>query len=55
MIDLRQNDCIKIMKNMEDNSVDLVLTDMEKAVILESVNNALKNPLQMTQSQYTQK
>ena len=33
---------------------DLVLTDMEKAVILESVNNALANPLKMTQSQYTQ-
>ena len=30
------------------------LTDAEKAIILESVNNALKNPLQMTQSQYTQ-
>lgn len=33
---------------------EYVLTDMEKAVILESVNNALKNPLQMTQSQYKQ-
>ena len=33
---------------------DWVLTDMEKAIILESVNNALANPLQMTQSQYTQ-
>ena len=33
---------------------EYVLTDMEKAVILESVNNALKNPLEMTQSQYTQ-
>ena len=32
---------------------DRVLTDMEKAIILESVNNALKNPLQVTQSQYT--
>ena len=30
------------------------LTDAEKAIVLESVNNALKNPLQMTQSQYTQ-
>jgi len=30
-----------------------VLTDAEKAIILESVNNALANPLQMTQSQYT--
>lgn len=33
---------------------DHVLTDMEKAIVLESVNNALKNPLQMTQSQYTE-
>ena len=32
---------------------DWVLTDVEKALILESVNNALANPLQMTQSQYT--
>lgn len=30
------------------------LTEMEKKVIIESVNNALANPLQMTQSQYTQ-
>ena len=34
---------------------DWVLTDAEKALILESVNNALKNPLQVTQSQYTQR
>ena len=32
---------------------EYVLTDMEKAVILESVNNALANPFKMTQSQYT--
>lgn len=32
---------------------DWVLTDQEKALIVESVNNALTNPLQMTQSQYT--
>ncbi len=31
---------------------DRVLTDTERAIILEAVNNALKNPLQMTQSQY---
>ena len=30
------------------------LTENEKALILETVNNALKNPLQMTQSQYTE-
>lgn len=34
---------------------DLPLTELELKVILESVNNALANPLQMTQSQYTQK
>lgn len=33
---------------------DRVLTDMEKAILIESVNNALKNPLELTQSQYTQ-
>lgn len=33
---------------------DRVLTDHEKALILEVVNNALKNPLQVTQSQFTQ-
>lgn len=34
-------------------SEDRVLTDAEKDIILESVNNALANPFQMTQSQYT--
>lgn len=33
---------------------DYVLTDMDKAILIEAVNNALKNPLQITQSQYTQ-
>ena len=33
---------------------DRVLTDHEKALILEAVNNTLKNPLQITNSQYTQ-
>ena len=32
---------------------DRVLTDGEKAIILEAVNNALANPWNMTQSQYT--
>ena len=32
---------------------DRVLTDAEKNIILESVNNALKTPFAMTQSQYT--
>lgn len=33
---------------------DWTLTESQKALILESVNNALKNPLQMTQSQLTE-
>jgi len=32
---------------------DKVLTDMEKAIILESVNNAIADPTHVTQSQYT--
>jgi len=32
---------------------DRVLTDAEKAIALEAINNALKEPLKMTQSQYT--
>lgn len=42
------------LKSTADKTQDRVLTDMEKAIILESVNNALANPLQMTQSQYTE-
>lgn len=42
------------LKSTEDKTQDKVLTDMEKAIILESVNNALKNPMEMTQSQYTE-
>lgn len=34
--------------------LDWVLSEHEKALILEAVNNALKNPLQVTASQYTQ-
>jgi hypothetical protein len=33
---------------------EYVLTDAQKALILETVNNALKNPFQMTRSQYTE-
>lgn len=46
-----------IPKNFFKSTVateDYVLSDAEKAIIVESVNNALKNPLQMTQSQYTE-
>ena len=41
------------LKSTSDKTQDRVLTEAEKAIILESVNNALANPLQMTQSQYT--
>lgn len=41
------------LKSTEDKTQDRVLTQAEKAVMLESINNALANPLQMTQSQYT--
>lgn len=39
--------------NSITSTEDVVLTDMEKNVILEAVNNALKKPFEMTQSQYT--
>lgn len=42
------------LKSTVDKTQDLVLTEAEKAVILEAVNNTLKNPLEITQSQYTQ-
>lgn len=41
------------LKSTADKTQDRILTDAEKAIILEAVNNALKNPLQLTQSQYT--
>ena len=44
----------QFLKSTANKSQDRVLTEMEKAIILESVNNALKNPLEITQSQYTQ-
>ena len=40
--------------NSTSSDTDVVLTDTEKAVILESVNNALANPTKMTQSKYTE-
>ncbi len=42
----------QFLKSTLIKAEDLPLTDSEKAVILEAVNNALANPLQMTQSQY---
>ena len=46
---------MEFLKSTEDKTQDRVLTETEKAVMLESVNNALANPLKMTQSQYTEK
>ena len=45
---------VRFFNSIRDTE-DRVLTDAEKAIILESVNNALKNPLKVTQSQYTVK
>ena len=44
----------EFLKSTEDKSQDRALTDMELAIILESVNNAITNPMKMTQSQYTE-
>jgi hypothetical protein len=43
----------QFLKSTADKTQDRALTEMEKAIILESVNNALANPLKITQSQYT--
>ena len=42
------------LKSTQDKTRDRPLTEAEKAVMLESINNALANPLQMTQSRYTE-
>ncbi len=42
------------LKSTQDKSQDLTLTEGEKAVILEAVNNTLKNPLRITPSQITE-
>ena len=42
----------EFLKSTEDKTQDRVLTEAEKLVMLESINNALANPLQATQSQY---
>lgn len=42
------------LKSTTDKTQDRPITAAEKAIILESVNNALKNPLEITRSQYTQ-
>ena len=41
------------LKSAIDKTQDKVLTEGEKAVILEAVNNTLKEPLKITPSQYT--
>ena len=43
---------VKFLKKKENG--DLVLTQAQKDIIIESVNNALSNPVEMTQSQYTE-
>ena len=48
-LDVEQSKRAVVLKSDSDGN----LTDAEKAIVLESVNNALANPLQMTQSQYT--
>ena len=45
----------QFFKSIPAGTPDWVLTDHEKELIIESVNNALKAPLQMTQSQFTEK
>lgn len=45
----------QFFKSIPAGTPDWVLTDHEKELIIESVNNALKNPLQMTQSKFTEK
>jgi hypothetical protein len=59
---IEQLDAIKLekvpkqfFKSIPAGMPDWVLTDHEKEMILESVNNALKNPLQVTQSKFTEK
>jgi hypothetical protein len=41
------------LKSTADKTQDLVLTEGEKAVILEAVNNTIKDPLKITPSQIT--
>ena len=43
----------RFLKSIQ-NTEEWVLTDAEKLLVIESVNNALANPLQVTQSQYTE-
>ena len=42
------------LKSTPDKSADLVLTDAEKAVVVEAVNNTIQTPLTITQSKITE-
>lgn len=44
-----------ITKAMSNDTEPYLLTDKEKAVIIESVNNAISNPFQITNSTYTER
>lgn len=44
----------QFLKSAADKTRDRAITEAEKAIILESVNNALAKPLEITPSQYTQ-
>ena len=43
----------QFLKSAKDKTQDRLITEAEKLLILESVNNALARPLEITQSQYT--
>lgn len=45
----------QFFKSIPAGTPDWVLTEHEKELMLESINNALKNPLQVTQSKFTEK
>ena len=45
----------QFFKSIPAGSPDWVLTDHEKELLIESVNNALNEPLKMTQSKFTEK
>lgn len=50
-----QGATVSIVLNAFRIGRDLVLTDDQKNIVLEAVNNALKEPLKLTPSQYTEK
>lgn len=44
----------QFLKSAKDKTRDRVITEAEKRIIVESVNNALAHPLEITQSRYTE-